>query len=87
MRTFFVVVRDNIEHDLKNFFPHIADNYTSIARLFKKGKKYPVLAVDPVTLIGEDGENIESSRFLIPTENNNIIWVLAEIFTYSGLTE
>jgi hypothetical protein len=43
--------------------------------------------VEMVTLVGEDDTNVDSARFLIPTENGNFLWVLSEIFVYAGLEE
>jgi len=84
---FFVRVRDDYENQIKEFFPHISTSYVDIARTFNREKTYPVLSIKEVTLIAENNENIETSQFLVPTENNNFMWVLAEIFQYAGLEE
>ncbi|MBN2627807.1 MAG: hypothetical protein JXA95_14155 [Spirochaetales bacterium] len=84
---FYVTIRENNEERLKEFFPYLAPEYKNIARNFKKGKKYPVLSVEMITLVGEDDTNVDSARFLIPTENGNFLWVLSEIFVYAGLEE
>jgi hypothetical protein len=84
---FFVRIRDKYETQIKEFFPHISTSYVDIARNFKREKTYPVLSVKEVTLIAENDENIDTSQFLVPTENNNFMWVLAEMFQYAGLTE
>ncbi|MCG8452725.1 MAG: hypothetical protein MI717_06050 [Spirochaetales bacterium] len=82
---FYVTVRDDYEKDRLDYFPYIASSYTSIAKSFKKGKSYPVLSVRHATLIAEDEKNIETSQFLVPTENGNFIWVQSEIFRFAGL--
>ena len=84
---FFVRIREHYENQIKEFFPHISANYVDIARNFNKDKTYPVLSIKEVTLIAENNENIETSQFLVPTENNNFMWVLAEMFQYAGVTE
>ncbi len=84
---FFVKVRDNYETQIKEFFPHISNSYVDIARNFNRDKTYPVLSIKEVTLIAENDENIDTSQFLVPTENNNFMWVLAEMFQYAGLHE
>jgi len=83
---FYVKVRDNFEQDLQNFFPYINQQYTEISRNFLKNKLYPVLSVKDVTIFDDDENSIDSARFLVPTENNNFIWVHAEIFVFAGLT-
>jgi len=87
MRTgvFYVRIRENYSSDLKDFFPYITSEYVKIAKNFKSDKKYPVLAVKDVTIIAEDEMNIETSQFLIPTENKNFMWVQSEIFQYAGM--
>jgi hypothetical protein len=87
MSVFFVTIRENHEESLNEFFPYLAPKYKNIARNFKKGKKYPVLAVESVTLVGEDDTNVDSARFLVPTENGNFLWVLSEIFVFAGTEE
>lgn len=84
---FYVTIREKYEESIKDFFPYIAPEYKNIARIFKKGKKYPVLSVESITLIGEDDRNVDSARFLVPTENGNFMWVLSEIFVFAGPCE
>ena len=84
---FYVTIRDHYEESLKEFFPYLAPEYKNIARNFKKGKKYPVLSVESITLVGENDTNVDSSRFLVPTENGNFLWVLSEIFVFAGTEE
>jgi hypothetical protein len=81
---FYVTVREDYEKDRQDYFPYIASAYTSIAKNFSKGKPYPVLAVKHVTLIADDEKNVETSQFLVPTENGNFIWVQSEIFRFAG---
>jgi len=81
---FYVTVRDDYEKDRQDYFPYIATAYTAIAKNFKKGKTYPVLAVKHATLIADDEKNVETSQFLVPTENGNFIWVQSEIFRFAG---
>ena len=83
---FFVTVRENYEKDHQDYFPYISPAYVGIAKNFKKGKKYPVLAVKHATLIADDEKNVETSQFLVPTENGNFIWVQSEIFRFAGVT-
>lgn len=84
---FFVKIRGDYERQIKEYFPHISKTYIDIARNFNRDKIYPVLSIKEVTLIAENNENIDTSQFLVPTENNNFMWVLAEMFQYAGLTE
>lgn len=84
---FYVAVRDNYEKDRLDYFPYIASTYTSIAKNFKNGKSYPVLSVRHATLIADDQKNVETSQFLVPTENGNFLWVQSEIFRYVGLVQ
>ncbi len=84
---FFVKIRDDYENQIKVYFPHISATYVDIARNFNKDKTYPVLSIKEVTLIAENNENVDTSQFLVPTENNNFMWVLAEMFQYAGLNE
>jgi hypothetical protein len=84
---FFVKIRDDYEKQIEEFFPHISRSYIDIARNFNRSKTYPVLSIKEVTLIAENNENIDTSQFLVPTENNNFMWVLAEMFQYAGLKE
>ncbi len=53
-----------------------------MAKLFKKGKEYPVLAVEKVSLFTKDGREVESARFLVPTENQNFLWIQCELFMF-----
>jgi hypothetical protein len=82
---FFVAVRDDYEQARRDYFPYIASTYTAIAKNFKKGKSYPVLSIKHATLIADDEKNVETSQFLVPTENGNFIWVQSEIFRFVGL--
>ena len=82
---FYVTVRDDYEQARQDYFPYIAQAYTAIAKNFKKGKAYPVLSVKHATLIADDEKNVETSQFLVPTENGNFIWVQSEIFLFAGL--
>ncbi len=82
---FYVTVRDDYEKDRMDYFPYIAAAYTAIAKNFSKGKTYPVLSVRHATLIADDEKNVETSQFLVPTENGNFIWVQSEIFIFAGL--
>jgi hypothetical protein len=82
---FYVTVRDDYEKARQDYFPYIAAGYTAIAKNFSKGKAYPVLAVKHATLIADDEKNVETSQFLVPTENGNFIWVQSEIFRFSGV--
>jgi hypothetical protein len=84
---FFVKIRSDYERQIREFFPHISNSYIDIARNFNRDKTYPVLSIKEVTLIAENDENIDTSQFLVPTENDNFMWVLAEMFQYAGLTE
>ncbi len=87
MRTgvFFVKIRDDYSKQRKDFFPYISSEYMKIAKNFHVDKVYPVLAVKDVTIIAEDESNIETSQFLVPTENKNFMWVQSEIFQYWGI--
>ena len=87
MRTgvFFVKIRDDYSKQRKDFFPYISAEYMKIAKNFHTNKVYPVLAVKDVTIIAEDESNVETSQFLVPTENSNFMWVQSEIFQYWGL--
>ena len=86
MRTglFYVRIRENYTKQRKDFFPYISSEYMKIAKNFHPDKDYPVLAVKDVTIIAEDESNVETSQFLVPTENKNFMWVQSEIFQYSG---
>ena len=82
---FYVKVRENYEQDHQDYFPYISTAYVAIAKNFDKGRRYPVLAVKHATLIADDEKNVETSQFLVPTENGNFIWVQSEIFKFAGL--
>ncbi len=84
---FFVRIRENYGDQIEEYFPHISKSYVDIARNFNKDKTYPVLALKEVTLIADNNKNVETSQFLVTTENNNFMWVMAEMFQYAGLTE
>jgi len=62
----------------------MSSNYISTAKLFRKGKIYPVLGVESVTVFTKDGSEVESARFLVPSENNNFIWIQCELFEFAG---
>ena len=79
---FYVKVREDLEKAFEDFFPHMSSNYMKMAKLFKKGKLYPVLAIEKVTIINKDGTETESSRFLVPSENNNFLWIQSELFMF-----
>lgn len=81
---FFVKVRRELEKDFKDFFPHMSTHYIKMSHLFDKEKRYPVLAVEKVSLFDKAGNETASARFLVPTENNNMIWVHSELFLYDG---
>lgn len=84
---FYVKVKDDLEKAFRDFFPHMSSSYIRMGKLFKQGKKYPVLAVEKVTVFTKDGDESESARFLVPTENRNFIWIQQELFEYHGLVE
>ncbi len=79
---FYVKIKDDLEKAFKDFFPHMSSNYLKMAKIFKKDKLYPVLAVEKVTIFNKDGGETESSRFLIPSENKNFLWIQSELFNY-----
>jgi hypothetical protein len=81
---FYVRVKEDLNKAFKDFFPHMSSKYISTAKLFKKNKRYPVLAVESVTVFDEDGSEVESARFLLPSENNNFIWIQCELFEFAG---
>ncbi|MBN1524055.1 MAG: hypothetical protein JW904_06225 [Spirochaetales bacterium] len=82
---FYVKIKDNLEKAFKDFFPHMSSNYIKMAKLFKQDKVYPVLAVEKVTIFSKDGTEAESSRFLVPSENKNFLWIQSELFMYIGV--
>lgn len=84
---FYVKVKDDLEKAFKDFFPHMSSNYISTAKLFRKNKKYPVLGIENVTVFTKDGSEVESARFLVPSENKNFIWIQCELFEFAGFTE
>lgn len=83
---FYVVVRENYDTDHNDFFPYISSEYVKIAKNFRKGVNYPVLAVKDVSIVADDENVVETSQFLVPTENQNFMWVQSEIFKFAGLT-
>ncbi|MFP4180253.1 MAG: hypothetical protein ACLFNZ_02875 [Spirochaetaceae bacterium] len=87
MYPFYVKVKEDLNKAFQDFFPHMSSNYISTAKLFKKNKTYPVLAVESVTVFTKDGDEVESARFLVPSENNNFIWIQCELFEYAGFTD
>lgn len=84
---FYVKVKNNLEKAFKDFFPHMSSNYISTAKLFLRGKKYPVLGIESVTVFTKDGSEVESARFLVPSENKNFIWIQCELFEFAGFIE
>jgi hypothetical protein len=88
MRTgiFYVKVKEDLRKAFQDFFPHMSSAYIDTAKLFDPGKRYPVLAVEKVTVFTKDGDETESARFLVPTENENFLWIQCELFAYAGIT-
>jgi hypothetical protein len=84
---FYVRVKDDLKKAFQDFFPHMSSAYISMAKLFKKEKRYPVLAVEKVTVFTKDGDEAESARFLVPSENENFIWIQCELFAYAGIAD
>ena len=84
---FYVRVKDDLKKAFQDFFPHMSDAYISMAKLFKKDKLYPVLAVEKVAVFTKDGDEAESARFLVPSENENFIWIQCELFAYGGVVD
>jgi len=84
---FYVKLREDLEKDFKDFFPHMSANYINMSHVFQKDKLYPVLAVEKVIIFDQEGRETASARFLVPTENNNFLWVHAELFQYAGMPE
>jgi hypothetical protein len=82
---FYVRVKGDLEKAFRDFFPHMSSSYIRTSKLFKQDKKYPVLAVEKVTVFTKEGDESESARFLVPTENRNFIWIQQELFEYMGL--
>ena len=83
---FYVKVKEDLKKAFNDFFPHMSSAYISTAKLFNKKKLYPVLAIEKVTVFTKDGDEVESARFLVPSENNNFIWIQSELFMYAGLS-
>ena len=84
---FYVRVKDDLKKAFQDFFPHMSSAYISMAKLFKRNKRYPVLAVEKVTVFTKDGDETESARFLVPSENENFIWIQCELFAYAGIAD
>ncbi len=84
---FYVKVKTDLEKAFRDFFPHMSSNYIKMAKLFDKDKKYPVLAVEKVTVFTKEGDEVESARFLVPSENNNFIWIQSELFEFEGFSD
>ena len=84
---FYVKIKQNLKKAFQDFFPHMSQNYISMAKLFNRDKMYPVLAVEKVTVFTKDGDETESARFLVPTENDNFIWIQQELFMFAGLED
>jgi hypothetical protein len=82
---FYVKVKDDLKKAFQDFFPHMSSAYISMAKLFEKGRRYPVLAVEKVTVFTKDGDETESARFLVPSENENFIWIQCELFSFAGI--
>ena len=87
MRTgiFYVRIKDDLKKAFADFFPHMSSAYIDTAKLFARDKRYPVLAVEKVTVFTKDGDETESARFLVPSENENFIWIQCELFAYDGI--
>lgn len=87
MRTgiFYVRVKADLKKAFEDFFPHMSSAYIDTAKFFDPNKRYPVLAVEKVTVFTKDGDETESARFLVPTENGNFIWFQCELFSYAGI--
>lgn len=82
---FYVKVKKDLKKAFRDFFPHMSSAYIDTAKLFDRNKRYPVLAVEKVAVFTKDGDETESARFLVPTENENFIWIQCELFSYDGL--
>jgi hypothetical protein len=63
----------------------MSERYIEMSKVFKRSKAYPVLAVEKIAYFDQDGDEKESARFLVPTENGNFLWVLSELFTFDGI--
>ncbi len=84
---FYVRVKDDLKKAFQDFFPHMSNAYIGMAKLFNPEKRYPVLAVEKVTVFTKDGDETESARFLVPSENENFIWIQCELFSFAGITD
>jgi hypothetical protein len=83
---FYVKIKSDLKKAFDDFFPHMSTHYISTAKLFEKNKRYPVLAIDRVTVFAKDNSEVESARFLLPTENGNFVWIQAELFDFDGFS-
>ena len=81
---FYVKIKKDLKKAFEDFFPHMSSHYISMSKLFDKGKRYPVLAVEKVAVFTKEGAESESARFLVPSENGNFIWIQSELFTFAG---
>ena len=81
---FYVQVKKDLKKAFEDFFPHMSSHYIGMSKLFRKDKLYPVLATEKVTVFTKDGDESESARFLVPSENGNFIWIQCELFTFAG---
>ena len=81
---FYVQVKKDLKKAFEDFFPHMSSHYIGMSNLFRKDKLYPVLATEKVTVFTKDGDESESARFLVPSENGNFIWIQCELFTFAG---
>lgn len=82
---FYVKVKDDLKKAFQDFFPHMSSAYITMAKLFNRDKRYPVLAIEKVTVFTKDGDEAESARFLVPSENENFIWIQCELFSFDGI--
>jgi|BenlonsequeITSRD_1030534.scaffolds.fasta_scaffold00212_26 hypothetical protein len=83
---FYVRIKPDLKKAFDDFFPHMSTHYITTAKLFDKSKRYPVLAVEKVTVFTKESNEVESARFLIPTENGNFVWIQAELFEFAGFS-
>jgi hypothetical protein len=81
---FYVKIKDDLRKAFEDFFPHMSSHYINMSKLFDRSKRYPVLATEKVTVFTKDGDETESARFLVPSENGNFIWIQCELFTFAG---
>lgn len=81
---FYVKIKPDLKKAFDDFFPHMSPNYIGTAKLFDKNKRYPVLAIEKVTVFSKDNTEVESARFLVPTENGNFVWIQSELFEFAG---